>query len=73
MTKNFQTVLLLVCLTVLVIVSSPQNGAEADKLIGSCVWGAVNYTSDCNKECKRRGHRGGHCGSFGNVNCWCEG
>nr|P81544.1 RecName: Full=Defensin heliomicin [Heliothis virescens]1I2U_A Chain A, DEFENSIN HELIOMICIN [Heliothis virescens] len=43
-----------------------------DKLIGSCVWGAVNYTSDCNGECKRRGYKGGHCGSFANVNCWCE-
>ncbi|KAG6444225.1 hypothetical protein O3G_MSEX003263 [Manduca sexta] len=64
--------LLLICVTFLVIVSSPQNGVQADKLIGSCVWGAVDYTSNCNAECVRRGFKGGHCGSFANVNCWCE-
>lgn len=72
MANNYRSMLLLVCLTFLVIVSSPENGVQADKLIGSCVWGAVNYTSNCNAECKRRGYKGGHCGSFANVNCWCE-
>ncbi|XP_044730463.1 defensin-like [Chrysoperla carnea] len=72
MVKNYRSMLLLVCLSFLVIVSSPQNGVQADVLIGSCVWGGNNYVSDCNGECKRRGHRGGHCGSFWNVNCWCE-
>ncbi|KAH0555361.1 hypothetical protein KQX54_017955 [Cotesia glomerata] len=69
MAKNYRSMLLLVCLSFLVIISSPQNGAQADKLIGSCVWGATNYTSNCNAECKRRGFKGGHCGSFWNVNC----
>nr|XP_021181591.2 ommochrome-binding protein [Helicoverpa armigera] len=68
MVKSYRSVFLLVCVTFLVIVSSPKNTAVADKLIGSCVWGAVNYTSDCNGECKRRGYKGGHCGSFANVN-----
>lgn len=45
---------------------------EADVLVGSCVWGAVNYKSNCNGECKRMGYKGGHCGSAFNVNCWCE-
>ncbi|XP_048003073.1 defensin ARD1 [Leguminivora glycinivorella] len=61
--------LALVCVVMLVVISTP---VEADKLIGSCVWGGVDYTSNCNGECKRRGFRGGHCGSFANVNCWCE-
>nr|XP_018901723.1 PREDICTED: defensin heliomicin-like [Bemisia tabaci] len=72
MTKNVNSILLMVCVTCLLIVSSPQNAAQADVLIGSCVWGGVNYTSDCLKECKRRGYKGGHCGSALNVNCWCE-
>ncbi|CAH0723225.1 unnamed protein product, partial [Brenthis ino] len=72
MVQNCRSMLLLVCITFLVIVSSPRNEVQADKLIGSCVWGFVNYTSNCNAECKRRGYKGGHCGSFANVNCWCE-
>lgn len=72
MMKNYRSMLLLVCLSFLVIVSSPQNGAEADVHIGTCVWGGVDYVSDCMAECKRRGYPGGHCGSFWNVNCWCE-
>lgn len=46
--------------------------AKRDVSIGSCVWGGVNYVSDCNKECKRRRYKGGHCGSFFNNICWCE-
>lgn len=46
--------------------------AKRDVSIGSCVWGAVNYISNCNGECKRRRYRGGHCGSFMNNICWCE-
>ncbi|CAH0391397.1 unnamed protein product [Bemisia tabaci] len=72
MVKSMSSILLLVCVTFLVIVSSPWNAAQGDTLIGSCVWGGVDYTSDCNGECRRRGHRGGHCGSAFNVNCWCE-
>ncbi|CAD6240250.1 GSCOCT00014154001.2-RA-CDS [Cotesia congregata] len=72
MAKSCSSMLLLVCLTFLVIVSSPKNEVQADVSIGSCVWGGVNYTSDCNGECKRRRYRGGHCGSFLNNICWCE-
>lgn len=46
--------------------------AKRDVSVGSCVWGGVNYISNCNGECKRRGYRGGHCGSFMNNICWCE-
>lgn len=49
-----------------------QMFAKRDVSIGSCVWGGVNYVSNCNRECKRRGYRGGHCGSFFNNICWCE-
>ncbi|XP_044730461.1 defensin ARD1-like [Chrysoperla carnea] len=72
MVKSSRSMLLLVYLSFLVIVSSPQNGVQADVQIGSCVWGAVDYTSNCNAECIRRGYSGGHCGSAFNVNCWCE-
>ncbi|KAG5865628.1 hypothetical protein JTB14_001068 [Gonioctena quinquepunctata] len=49
------------------------KGVQADTRIGSCVWATMNYTSDCNAECKRLGYDGGHCGSIWNVSCWCEG
>ncbi|XP_055330772.1 defensin-like [Paramacrobiotus metropolitanus] len=53
-------------------VMAPLMRAKRDVLKGSCVWGATDYKSDCLAECKRMGYKGGHCGSFLNVNCWCE-
>ncbi|MCY5962467.1 hypothetical protein OV760_29350, partial [Salmonella enterica subsp. enterica serovar 1,4,[5],12:i:-] len=66
-----KTLMFLVALVAVVLAVGVME-AEADKLIGSCVWGATNYISNCAKYCKERGYKNGHCGSFANVNCWCE-
>lgn len=42
---------------------------EADVKIGSC---NQFLPRECIDECKARGYKGGHCGSFLNWNCWCE-
>ncbi|OQV15663.1 hypothetical protein BV898_10250 [Hypsibius exemplaris] len=73
-----KTAIILAVLLTLALFSITADGAVAlnrskrDSLKGSCVWGAVDYKSDCLGECKRMGYKGGHCGSFANVNCWCE-
>ncbi|XP_018901492.2 defensin [Bemisia tabaci] len=74
MVRNIHSVFLLVCVTFLVIISSPENGAEADVYIGSCnaLTTTNNYIPHCEDECRRQGFKGGHCGSFLRVNCWCE-
>ncbi|CAK1551394.1 unnamed protein product [Leptosia nina] len=65
--------LLTVCLCSLVLLLViAQSPVDASVHIGSCVWGATDYFSDCRKECKNRGYKSGHCGSFWNVNCWCD-
>ncbi|KAH0535596.1 hypothetical protein KQX54_017489 [Cotesia glomerata] len=66
MAKSYSSMLLLVCLTFLVIVSSPKNEVQADVSIGHCSPIKVNYYSDCPGECKSRGYKGGHCGSLFN-------
>ena len=63
---------ILALLLVTVLCSVLVMEAEADVSIGSCVWGGVNYVSNCLNECKRRRYKGGHCGSFANNICWCE-
>lgn len=45
---------------------------QADVDIGSCVAGTAGYQPHCEAECKRRGYKNGHCGSFLRIKCWCD-
>ncbi|XP_044730460.1 defensin-like [Chrysoperla carnea] len=73
MVKSSRSMLLLVCLSFLVIVSSPQNGVQADIYVGSCSPAtAKDYVYNCDRKCKGLGYKSGHCGSWWWVNCWCD-
>ncbi|CAG5081565.1 Similar to Defensin (Galleria mellonella) [Cotesia congregata] len=71
MAKSCSSMLLLVCLTFLVIVSSPKNEVQADALIGRYYGKDKEFITDCDEECKQFGYRRGHWESFLNVKCWC--
>lgn len=63
---------LLVWIPILVIISGPENGAQADVHIGKCEIWSMDPGKYCRNDCKKQGYPWGHCGSFLDTECWCE-
>ena len=76
MVKNIQSILFLVCVAFLMIISSVQNGVQADVQVGSCTLGVQTTIRECIERCQSQGYKWGHCGfqrgSFLLTKCWCE-
>lgn len=74
MTKNCETIILLVvCVTFFVIISSRQNGVQADEHIGACAEKTHRQSAKvCKAECKKLDYKTGYCGSLLWGSCWCK-